>query len=846
MIVQNEVNEIHRSGITGERKFGISMNAKMYDMMSAKLYQDRIGSVVREVCSNAWDGMKMKSVATGNPIEPFKVTLPTNLEPHFVVEDFGVGMEDEMAQDLYSTLGMSTKENSNDQIGAFGLGSKSPFAVTDTFHVENTYQGVTYYYLCFKNESGLPSLLKTGEKVEDSRPNGVKVIIPAPYSKFNEYVTAINKQLFAMEPKPIITNGRSFEFETPNKVAETEFGYILGNASDFNLLGRSVYGRMGMVIYPIDPSQAGISSQRLYANIPYESAIILNFPIGALDPLPSREGLTYDKRTIANILEQYSKFVAEYKKTLLDEVLACKTPRLAYHKIKNIHNNTSLDMINDGIKINGYEVSDRRIPDFFPKFDYKYEITHPELIKESFTRWNGTVVPREVTPARVEKKTSPEEKFVYEDYSQRDTRLTTVKSLHGFNSDIKYPFLDQLINKKVRILIMDEIDPKYRVARLKSVLNTLASWDVTLRMVFVNPRCDAAVDRVDFSEFLDPLEKIEPGITKHFQKLSDIARPVIEKQSFVKDSKTPIEGIKYVEPSDFTSTYSSSIERYLSLDKMEELVERTAATKHRYPFGDRAFYINCTRNTVDLYETKTIADFCRFASNNGIYFFVARKGGASQIKWLEENGVLEFSKYIETRMKDVQVSEDFRKYNSSRLIAASNQDYMFYGLKSDCLDSLYKLLSKRGEYIHPMLINRHEIQRLSKMNMNIQAGGDTQLLVSLKDSGLMTMFDGTHEWAGKLDFDMTTQWKADLDKFDEDYPLANIVFENRSFIKEVGGINNNSRGVEYISDYSKIRGFAVPTVTDFPIGEDAVEVVESVSPIAVTEEVQINVEIDNQ
>src|SRR5690348_4723375 len=130
----------------GERQYGIALSPKIYSMMSDKLYTDRVGSVVREVCSNAWDAQKMRSIATGQPMEPFKVTLPTDLEPHFIVEDSGPGMPDDVAQDLYSTLGLSTKENTNDQIGAFGLGSKSPFAVTDTFTVENTYEGVTHHY----------------------------------------------------------------------------------------------------------------------------------------------------------------------------------------------------------------------------------------------------------------------------------------------------------------------------------------------------------------------------------------------------------------------------------------------------------------------------------------------------------------------------------------------------------------------------------------------------------------------------------------------------------------------------------------------------------------------------
>jgi hypothetical protein len=306
LILQGQEHTLQRGGLMGERSYGIALSPKIYSMMSDKLYTDRIGSAVREVCSNAWDAQKMRSLDSGEEMKPFKVTLPTDLEPHFIVEDTGPGMPDEQAQDLYSTLGLSTKENTNDQIGAFGLGSKSPFAVSDTFTVENTYEGVTHFYLCFKAENGLPSLLKTGERNE-GRLDGVRVIIPAPGYKYDDYKRALMKQLIVMEPKPVINNISSFEFIEPKRSIENGIGYILDNAVAFGLQSCSLYARMGMVLYPVDVSQVGIRNG-IYSGFYGGAALVLNFPIGALEPLPSREGLTYDDTTKKNILEQYNKF----------------------------------------------------------------------------------------------------------------------------------------------------------------------------------------------------------------------------------------------------------------------------------------------------------------------------------------------------------------------------------------------------------------------------------------------------------------------------------------------------------------------------------------------------------
>lgn len=803
MIVQNEVNEIQRSGISGERKFGISMNAKMYDMMSAKLYQDRIGSVTREVCSNAWDGMKMRSMAEGAPIQPFKITLPTNLLPHFVVEDFGVGMPDEQAQDLYSTLGLSTKENSNHQIGAFGLGSKSPFAVTDTFTVENTYEGITHYYLCFKNESGLPSLLKTGQKIEADRVNGVKVIIPAPYSKFNEYVDAVNRQLFAMEPKPIVTNGRGFSFTTPKKLGENENGYILVNNDEYNLYSRSVYGKMGMVIYPIDANSSGLANRRLHSNI-REGCVILNFDIGDLDPLPSREGLTYDKRTIANIQAKYDTFAETYKETLKAEVMAMTNPLQAYNRVNELYTSLGLDM-RGTFSINGFVLANKFFKDYFTTFSRTYEHVTPASVTPAYTRYNGKVEPEVVIPEKRVKKTVTEDKFVFTGYGYRDQRLNTVKEVRKINDLMTFEFVTSILKDESIIMLYDEVNPKYRIGRLKEVLSRMK---YSTNTYFISVNDFSPDDKVDFTEFLAKFEAFQPGITSKFIRLSAIPKPVVTKTSFVKDSTTPIDGIRVMKPG--YSKYESTI----CLDDMENLIELTAdalkkSNEHDLvPFENNALYIKCKRNDVEDYKDVELASFKNFCTSNNMYLFIARKGGVSQIKWLEDNGVTEFSTFMDDKMKNVVVTDDYKKVASARRIVNRNECASFKsrGNSAAVYSYLLEELRASGDYIHPALTQHEYILKLAGESDKVTLDDNTKLLVVLKDSGMMDLFKDKYPWAQNLDIDMLEDWKAMKHSFNVAYPALQIIANGANVWDENRDYSTSPKALQYAKDYNKLMG----------------------------------------
>jgi len=128
MILNNEKTKCE-TNMSGSTAFSIQASSKMFKILSSGLYSNKEKAIIRELSCNAYDA----NIDAGNKRIPIKVHLPNTLECFFSVKDNGTGLSpDEMTQ-IYTQYGNSTKTDRNDQIGALGLGSKSPFSYTSSF-----------------------------------------------------------------------------------------------------------------------------------------------------------------------------------------------------------------------------------------------------------------------------------------------------------------------------------------------------------------------------------------------------------------------------------------------------------------------------------------------------------------------------------------------------------------------------------------------------------------------------------------------------------------------------------------------------------------------------------------
>ncbi len=189
MLIQNNT-EVKDIGFESNSQMSIKAEnlSKIYKLLTTSSYKDNCGSITREYCANAVD----------SHISSRKIDEPVYFKydgGQISITDNGLGMSDEFIRDVYMSLGESTKEESADLIGGFGIGAKSLFSYTTYYYLNSRYNGVMNKYLISENESGLPDVLLL-ESVETTECNGVQIVFELKESQdFDKFKYAAENQL---------------------------------------------------------------------------------------------------------------------------------------------------------------------------------------------------------------------------------------------------------------------------------------------------------------------------------------------------------------------------------------------------------------------------------------------------------------------------------------------------------------------------------------------------------------------------------------------------------------------------------------------------------------------------
>lgn len=291
------LNKAEMSGVGAVSDFKIATSAKAFQILSSSLYQNKIRAIVRELSCNAYDS----HVMAGNQDKPFDLHLPTNLEPHFSVRDYGIGLNDDEVRQIYTTYFESTKTDSNDVVGALGLGSKSPFAYTDNFAVTAYKDGMKRVYSAFINDEGVPAIALMLE-IPSDEPNGVEVKFPVNNAgDMHTFVREATTVFSFFDVNPNQT-GAKFNIVLPKYIGKE----IIPGVRETEGKSES-YAVMGFIQYPISTSIEGLIK---YKDILNYCGLEFKFGIGELDIQPSREGLSYNKQTISSIVKKIEELIS--------------------------------------------------------------------------------------------------------------------------------------------------------------------------------------------------------------------------------------------------------------------------------------------------------------------------------------------------------------------------------------------------------------------------------------------------------------------------------------------------------------------------------------------------------
>ena len=395
---------VESGGININVKMKIDMNGKAFNVLSSGIYSAIEPTVVRELCSNAYDA----HVAAGTPDLPFEVQCPSAFDPHFSVKDWGTGLRyfkydatitnehdgestifidgdirdeirnidmlvlngsdtidlgallyDTKKQQtvirvagnygsaaaevefddtlvLYSTYFRSTKEDSNEFVGAFGLGSKTPLAYTDNFLVTNRFNGTMRVYNILTNEDNEPtiSLMLTTDTDES---NGLEVKLAINPDDYGTFKDAISEQLKYFDPLPKVLNEK---VDFPEIIYRGEnFWIVEGLKSDIYYHSKA-HASVGNNAYEI---------QRVSSDLFKSGNLVLRFAVGEVMVTTSREELKYDDATNTLIGEREKAALEEYTQYVMDSLDA--DGMTDYEKAEFLNaNHTVLDLSKKAVR----------------------------------------------------------------------------------------------------------------------------------------------------------------------------------------------------------------------------------------------------------------------------------------------------------------------------------------------------------------------------------------------------------------------------------------------------------------------------------------------------------------
>ena len=348
IIQTNEHIERSNSGV--ESHFTIKATSRSFDILSSLLYSDKPAAIVRELACNAYDS----HVAAGKKDVPIEICLPSILSPTFYVKDFGTGLSDvemrggmkhivsgeefsleqldtidqqtlsmcKSVKGIYNTYFESTKTGSDDYIGQLGLGSKSPFAYASTFNVESCHNGQKSIYTCYKDEQGLPAIVRLySETTQD--PNGLTVTLSVRTGDIGKFHAAAQSKLMYFSPTPTIVGVPDFK---PHRLSHTIRGLSWAiRETDYYAHMSGAYVVQGFVAYPVDRERLIEGGLDLVAAELACTDVDMYIQIGTVEVAASREALSYVDRTVANLNAAFRTAASEIRDSFQAEFDACAT-----------------------------------------------------------------------------------------------------------------------------------------------------------------------------------------------------------------------------------------------------------------------------------------------------------------------------------------------------------------------------------------------------------------------------------------------------------------------------------------------------------------------------------------
>jgi len=330
---------VQTNGHVKSIEFGIRKEdtGKILEFLRAKMYEDPIGAICREVACNARDANR----EAGKPNKPITIAIRdswifADSETVIMFTDEGPGISPSRMEDVFCNYGSSTKTNSNKQTGGFGLGAKTPFSYTDTFFVETNVDKIKYIYSAALNSAGTGEMILLSE-IETEDPNGTSIIIPIKSQDKSTFQDRVLHSTLFWKIQPTLIGFTRSKLKLDE--VEINSAYRIYRNNNYQSTLNSLIILIDDIQYPIPLNQFGTIG--LNANIGMNNTVIcFPFSNGELSISANRETLFFYEVTITKLKTKISK-VSEKLLLDLEKELDAQPSLIQAHRFifKTIKNN---------------------------------------------------------------------------------------------------------------------------------------------------------------------------------------------------------------------------------------------------------------------------------------------------------------------------------------------------------------------------------------------------------------------------------------------------------------------------------------------------------------------------
>jgi hypothetical protein len=327
--IQTETNDDPNAR---EELFSVGNAGIIFSILREKMYASPVVAVIREIATNARDANR----EVGKSEVPIEIILPNYYDNELIIKDNGPGISQDRMFNIFIRYGNSTKRESNNFTGAYGIGAKSIYAYADQFTIvtitselstSGDLTNIKRKYIAYidETEAGKMRLISTEETIE---PTGTSIIIPVKKDLWKDFDDAVISQTMFWNPRPII-KGRP-EYNIPKYPS---FGKKFMEGEGWELYYKEYYDQKGSIIildgipYSINEYEivSGYSNEANWCRTLLNQGVALYFNTGDLNVAANRDTLHYDDRTKENIYKKLLSIKNDITNSINDYIGNCSS-----------------------------------------------------------------------------------------------------------------------------------------------------------------------------------------------------------------------------------------------------------------------------------------------------------------------------------------------------------------------------------------------------------------------------------------------------------------------------------------------------------------------------------------